>query len=159
MTPSSLILRTIVLAIISLTLTGCDSSGPVLSDVSLVGNPNPTVPLAAILTLSTDEQATLTIDIDDGERQWSVRPTDAMSTDHEVPVLGMRSGRVHTITATLQDAKGNHTVSDTLTFETPPLPATFPTPRVTVHKPESMEPGVTIFNVNGRWGSDGKPGP
>ena len=159
MTPSSIFLRAFVLIIISLALIGCDTSGPVLSNVSLVKNPNPTVPLAAILKLSTDEQATLAINIDDGERRWSIKRTDVMSTEHESSILGMRSGRVHTITATLQDARGNQTISDTLTFETPPLPDAFPTPRITVHKPEAMEPGVTIFNVNGRWGPDGKSTP
>ncbi len=56
MTPSSIFLRAFVLIVISLALIGCDTSGPVLSNVSLVKNPNPTVPLAAILKLSTDEQ-------------------------------------------------------------------------------------------------------
>jgi hypothetical protein len=46
-----------------------------------------------------------------------------------------------------------------MTFETPALPDAFPTPRISAHKPEAMEPGVTLFNVNGRWGADGKPTP
>ena len=159
MTRNSFTLRTIALTIVSIFFSGCDTAGPELRNVSLVGNPNPTVPLAAILSVTTDEQATLTITIDDGERQWSVTPTDAMSTQHEVPVLGMRSGRVHAITATLSDARGNSTESAVLTFETPPLPEAFPTPRVTVHEADAMEPGVTLFNVNGRWGPDGRATP
>jgi len=159
MTRKAFILRTIVVTIVSIALNGCDRSGPVLSDVSLVENPNPAVPLAAILRVTSDRQTVLTINIDDGERQWSVTPTDVLSANHEVPVLGMRSGRLHTITATLQDASGKQTDSEAMTFRTPPLPDSFPTPRITVHKPEAMEPGVTIFNVNGRWGPDGKQAP
>jgi len=161
-------------AISSLLLVGCDTApdsgggatapaadmaGPVLSNVSLIGNPNPTVPLAAILSLTTDEPAELTLNINDGDRSWSVTPSDEMVTQHEVPVIGLRAGRVHTITASLQDADGNETLSEGLTFETPPLPDAFPTPVVTVHNPDAMEPGVTVFNVNGRWGPTGASEP
>ena len=161
-------------AISSLLLVGCDTApdnsgdatppaadmaGPVLSNVSLIGNPNPTVPLAAILSLMTDEPAELTLNINDGDRSWSVTPDDQMVTQHQVPVIGLRAGRVHTITASLQDADGNETLSEGLTFETPPLPDAFPTPVVTVHNPDAMEPGVTVFNVNGRWGPTGASEP
>ena len=68
--------RTMVLILATLTLAACDRSGPVMTEISLISNPNPTVPLAAILSVAADEAATLTINIDDGERQWSVSPTD-----------------------------------------------------------------------------------
>ena len=167
----------VALAIPFLALTGCDTAptgsgdtvappppagdttGPALSNISLTGNPNPTVPLAAILRLTTDEPAQLTLNFNDGERSWSVTPKEEMVTQHEVPVLGMRPGRVHTITVSLQDADGNETLSAGLTFETPSLPDAFPTPIITVHKPDAMEPGVTVFNVNGRWGPTGASEP
>jgi hypothetical protein len=157
---------TVALAISPLLLVGCDTAppgvdmtGPMLSDVSLVGNPNPTVPLAAILRVTTDEPTELTLNINDGEWNWSVTPSDEMTTRHKVPVLGMRPGRAHTITASLRDSAGNETLSEELTFETPALPDAFPTPRVSVHNPGAMEPGVTVFNVNGRWGPDGSSTP
>ncbi len=151
--------RFFVLALSVFALAACDSSGPEVSDVSLVANPNPAVPLAAILRVTGDEPSTLMINIDDGERQWSVSPSDAVSTGHEAPVLGMRAGRMHTITATLTDANGNTSVTEAMTFETPPLPDAFPTPRVTVNKQDAVEAGVTLFNVNGRWGANGKQTP
>ncbi|MEE8542280.1 MAG: aryl-sulfate sulfotransferase N-terminal domain-containing protein, partial [Gammaproteobacteria bacterium] len=130
---------TVALAISPLLLVGCDTAppgvdmtGPVLNNVSLVGNPNPAVPLAAILRVTTDEPTELTLNINDGEWNWSVTPSDEMTTQHEVPVLGMRPGRTHTITASLRDSAGNETLSEGLTFETPALPDAFPTPRVTV---------------------------
>jgi arylsulfate sulfotransferase len=131
----------------------------VLSNVSLVQNPNPAVPQAAILSLTTDEPAQLTINFNDGERSWSVTPNDTMATDHEVPVIGMRAGLVHTITASLQDGDGNETLSEGMTFETPPLPEAFPSPVVSVHNPDAMQPGVTVFNINGRWGPTGTSEP
>ena len=158
MTSKFFSLLTVALITAALLLIGCDTAppdrdmtGPALSNVSLIGNPNPAVPLAAILSLTTDDPAELTLDINDGERSWSVTPSEEMTTQHEVPVLGMRPGRVHTITASLRDTDGNETLSEELTFETPSLPDAFPTPRVTVHNPDAMEPGVTVFNINGRW--------
>jgi arylsulfate sulfotransferase len=151
--------RIITLLTTAFALTACGDSGPEISSASITANPNTTVPLAAILSVSTADPAMLTINIDDGERQWSVSPGDAMSTGHVAPVLGMRASRTHSITATLTDENGKTASSDAMTFETPALPAAFPTPRVTVHNPEAMEPGVTLFNVNGRWGADGKPAP
>ena len=165
----------LTLAVSSLLVIGCDTAqedsasapapaagataGPVLSNVSLVQNPNPTVPQAAVLSLMTDEPARLTINFNDGERSWSVTPDDAMATSHEVPVIGMRAGRVHTITASLQDADGNETLSEGLTFETPPLPDAFPSPVISVHNPDAMQAGVTVFNINGRWGPTGASEP
>ncbi len=163
----------IAVAVSSLLLIGCnpapedsgsapavgDTTGPVLSNVSLVQNPNPAVPQAAILSLTTDEPAQLTINFNDGERSWSVTPNDTMATDHEVPVIGMRAGLVHTITASLQDGDGNETLSEGMTFETPPLPEAFPSPVVSVHNPDAMQPGVTVFNINGRWGPTGTSEP
>jgi len=101
----------------------------------------------------------LTLNINDGERSWSVTPNEEMMTSHEVPVIGLRAARVHTVTASLQNAAGNETLSEGLTFETPPLPAAFSTPIITVHNPDRMQPGVTVFNVNGRWGPSGASEP
>jgi len=138
---------------------GPETTGPTIARASLVGNPNPTVPLAAIMSVTTDTPTRLTLNIDDGERRWSVTPSQAMSTSHEVPVLGMRAGRTHTITATLEDASGRTAETSAQTFETPPLPDAFPSPVVTVHDASRMQPGVTIFNVNGRWDADGNSTP
>lgn len=146
-------------AALALVLAACDQSPPQVSAVSLARNPNPSVPLAAILSVATDEPATLTINIDDGERQWSLPPQDKLALEYEVPVLGLRAAREHIITATLTDAKGNAVTTGPLTFATPPLPDAFPTPSITVHRAEAMEPGVTLFNVNGRWGPDGNSTP
>ncbi len=136
-----------------------EAGGPSVESATLVGNPNPTVPLAAILSVTTDVPTRLTINVDDGERSWSVTPDDAMAMSHEVPVLGLRAGRTHTITATLEDADGMAAETVALSFTTPPLPDAFPTPVITARDPARMEPGVTIFNVNGRWDTENNSTP
>ncbi|HAY45946.1 MAG TPA: hypothetical protein DCY55_06630 [Gammaproteobacteria bacterium] len=128
-----------------------DTAGPVVSNLSLVQNPNPTVPLAAVLSFTTDEPASVVLGFDDGSRSWSQSMGADMSTSHELPVVGMKASLAHTITATLTDAAGNTTVTDGQVFETPALPDMYPRPHVVVSQPERMEPGVNLFNVNGRW--------
>ena len=151
--------RLLILALLPLLFAACSPTGPTISQVSLVQNPNPSVPLAAILSVSADQPISLTINIDDGERQWSITPSSERSTQFEVPVIGMRGERSHSITATLTNARGNSTTSDPMTFETPAIPDTFPVPKVTTRNPDAMEPGVTLFNVNGRWDAEGNSTP
>lgn len=128
-----------------------DTTAPVASDISLVQNPNPTVPMAAILSLTTDEPAMLTLGFSDGERNWTATPSSEYLTSHEVPVVGMRAGITHSITATLTDESGNTTEIAAGDFDVPELPELFPRPHVVVSDPDRMEPGVNLFNVNGRW--------
>ena len=66
---------------------------------------------------------------------------------------------LHTVTATLEDAGGLATETAAQTFTTPPLPEAFPTPLITARDPARIEPGVTIFNVNGRWDTEGNSTP
>ncbi len=131
-----------------------DTTPPVISDAGLV-NTNPRAPLAAVLSLSTDEPAQLTIRISDGEREWSLVPDQAFNTDHSAMILGLRFGRSHTVTAIAADAAGNSAESGALTYETPAVPVELPSTRVTVRDPDRMEPGYNLFNVKW-WGDDGR---
>ena len=151
--------KLIFVALLPLLLTACSQPGPSIVDLSLVQNPNPTVPLAAVLSLSANQPVTLTINIDDGDRQWTIEPSSDRSTTFKVPVIGLRTARSHIITAKVTNAGGSSATSAAITFETPPLPDIFPIPKVTVHKPDEMEPGVTLFNVNGRWNAEGDAEP
>jgi arylsulfate sulfotransferase len=137
-------------------LTLADTTPPTISDVILNRNPNPSVPLAAILSLSTNEPTKVTIRIDDGERSWDATKSNGFANDHSLMVLGMRPGRVHKITALVSDTTGNTTETRPLSMEMPPLPKGIPQPQVLISQPDKMEPGVTLFNVN-RIGDDGKP--
>ncbi len=100
---------------------GGDNTPPVISNATLA-NANPRSPLAAVLTLTTDEPTRLTIRIDDGERVWDVAPDDELKTEHSAMVLGMRFGLSHAVTAITEDAAGNQSNADPITYETPPVP-------------------------------------
>ena len=142
----------------SLLIVGCsplDQPPLTISETSLIGNPNPAVPLAAIMRVTTDVPTRLTLNISDEEQNWSATPSQAMMLHHEVPVLGLKSERTYSVTAVLEDIDGRTAETPPQVFETPPLPDTFPTPVINVRDPSRMEPGVTLFNVNGRWEADG----
>lgn len=120
----------------------------ILSDPVLTPNPSGAVPLAGRIELTTDEPTRVFLTIKESQRSWYVLAEPEFATDHEVPVLGVRSDRTHYIAVTVQDAAGNKTTAtQTLVWTTPPLPAFFPPMQVTVSQPTQMEPGVTFFNV------------
>lgn len=130
-----------------------DITPPVITNAELA-NTNPRAPLAAVVTLSTDEAARLTLRIDDGQQTWDIVPDEKFYTEHSAMVLGMRFGRSHTVTVIAEDRAGNRSSSDPLSYETPPLPVELPRTRVTVREPERMEPGVNLFNV--KWWDEDK---
>ena len=127
--------------------SAADTTPPVISYVILNRNPNPTVPLAALLSLSTDEPTEMTVRIDDGERVWDATSSDGFATEHSLMVLGMRLGRMHHISAVVTDQSGNVSETPPLPLEMPPLPAHLAKPELIVRNPELMEPGVTMFNM------------
>ena len=158
--------RSIFLATFLL-LFGCDrtpetdqSTASGITSINLTANPNQSVPLAAILKLTTEEfTRVVALQFDDGDQNWMVELNREFSKEHEIPLLGMRPARSHNITAVLLDSTGNEFEAETQTFETPLLPDAFPTPVITAHDPARMESGVTIFNVNGRWDANGNSTP
>ena len=142
-------------------LVGCVSSDidpPLLCDVALSPNPNPAVPLAAVLSLVTNEPTQVTVRIDDGERDWNATESNGFAYNHSLTLLGMRANREHAVTALVTDEAGNTSESASLVFRTPALPHDIPNPRVTASMPERMEPGVTVFSVI-RRSSDGTQPP
>lgn len=117
---------------------------PVLSP-----NPNPRAPLAAILELGTDEPTQVRLVIKDGQRSWVVLAEAEYRLVHRAAVLGMRPGRTHQIVVTVRDVRGNETTwPQSLVFQTPQLPASFPPLQTTISQPARMEPGLTLFNAN-----------
>lgn len=146
---------------------GCDENGNVFSDDLLDDDPpgsvsGPTVvfsenaPLAAVLTLTSDEPTEVTVDVSNNSvetnsvsnttRDFSV-PGSGFATEHAITLLGFRPGESYSIRVTLRDVEDNETVLDSIIVNTAPLPEGFPPIQVMTSVPELMEPGVTIFPV------------
>ncbi len=135
---------------------GCgDATPPAFSaPPSIATNPNPAVPLAAVVSAETDEPSALLITVSDGEHEWTVPVSPELGTRHSLPVLGFRPGLEHRLQVSARDAAGNVTPAVPLVFETPPLPEDFPSLHVSVSEPDRMEPGVTFFSLM-RWPDGG----
>ena len=122
-----------------------------LSPPRMEQNPNPAVPLAAVLSFESLDAVATRVDFDDGERTWSI-DFDRVPDERELlPILGMRPARRHEIRVTIFDSAGGSQQWDgELEYTTPPLPVDryfMPDYDVRVAQPERMEPGVTILSV------------
>ena len=113
-------------------------------------NPNPAVPLAAVLTFTADQPVSTAVAVSDGKHSWQLTYDASHRPENGLAVIGMRPDRKHRIEVQIRDAAGNTTAaSQFLEFTTPALPSEegeFPPVRITVHKPDRMEPGYTLFN-------------
>lgn len=154
---------------------GCDDNGNVFSDDLFDDDPpgsvsGPTVvlsenaPLAAVLTLTTDEPTEVTVDVSSNSvetnsvsntaRDFSVS-SGGFATEHAITLLGFRPDESYDVHVTLTDKAGNEAVLNDIPVTTAPLPVGFPPIQVLTSMPELMEPGVTLFPVNGRGKNGG----
>lgn len=134
-------------------VVGC-STGPSFEvSPELAANPNPSVPLAAVVRFTANEPVDTRIDVSDGVNAWTLDYDESHDPAQGLGVIGMRPDRDHEILVTIRNATGEETSAEPLTFRTPPLPEVgieFPPVEVTVSRPDRMEPGVTLFNPRRR---------
>ena len=131
---------------------------------AIIQNPNPKVPLAAILTFTANNRVQIRVKLFDGERRWEILFDNSRKPESGLPILGMRSDREHHLDVTIFDANGNVNNHDkTLVYRTPPLPMDkldFPPIKLKHLAKGRVEPGVTLLSVrrraNGRikWQTD-----
>jgi hypothetical protein len=109
---------------------------------------NPHCPLSALVEFGTDRPANATLDIADGEMQWSIRFDGEFKTEHTCLVLGLRPNRTHHIGVKTVDAAGDTTGADVdIEIITDPLPADFPSLEVIHCIPKKRDPGLILFSV------------
>lgn len=120
----------------------------------ITGNPNPAVPLAAILRFKSDKLVYTIIEVTETERRWRIEFDESHDPSTGLPIIGMRANRPHRFQVIIRDAEGNETRSaDVLDFTPPPLPSglrNFPPLKTTVCKQDQMEPGIILMNVRRR---------
>lgn len=114
--------------------------------------PNPEVPLVARIILAQAGWRQADISYSSPGHRFS----QSLQIDHEkteIPLVGMRPGRVYEVAVTLTGTDGSSCQLDQLTWRTPPLPARlrdFPQLDVKTLKPAEMEPGVTLLSLRRR---------
>ncbi len=116
-------------------------------------NPNPNVPLAAIVTFTANRAVETVIAITDGVNAWETHFDMDAQPETGLGVIGFRPDRQHTLHITIRDVDGETTTSAPLIYTSPPLPddvRLFPPMHVTVSQPERMEPGLTLVMARRR---------
>lgn len=127
------------------------ADGLLKSQPSISQNPNPKVPLAAIVQFDAAPGVSTSIVVSEGGREWQIDFDNNHDPSFGLPILGLRADRTHTLVVSVTDAQGDtETATTELTYRTPPLPPTgrrFPS--ITVNRAESvrMEPGFTLLSV------------
>ena len=115
-------------------------------------NPNPSVPLAAVLTFAVDEPVETRVEITDPDRCWTVTFAPDQPPENGLPILGMRPDRDHTITVSVIHNSGDvRTAPSKLSYRTPPLPTDYDFPhdlRVNIDKREKREPGLLLLSIH-----------
>ncbi|MCH7934959.1 MAG: aryl-sulfate sulfotransferase [Gemmatimonadetes bacterium] len=140
---------------LSILLAGCgDRTPPVLQELDITANANPSTPLAASVLIRTDEPSTVTFRIEGDGAEWNVDPGVDLASEHRIPLLGLRADTDHRIVVVATDAAGNETASEPVELRTDPLPESFPNFVLERSDPERMEPGATLFNLM-RWPEGG----
>jgi len=132
----------------------CAPATPVISDLELQQNPNPSVPLAATIHLSTDLPTRITLEIGDDESTKSIPVSSEPATRHEVPVLGLRPDRDHILRVRATTPEGGEAISRDLQMQTDPLPADFPPLEIWIARPTLREQGVLMVPTY-RWTASG----
>jgi arylsulfate sulfotransferase len=122
----------------------------------VVPNPNPAVPLAAIVRFSVATPVETIVTLSDGERKWDVRFDPCHNPGDGLLLVGMHPGKKHEIRIQIRDRAGKITrAPQPLEFTTPALPdggVEFPPIQVNTSNPKQMEPGWTLLSVRGQRG-------
>jgi len=143
--------RSIFCAVIFGLVAACDSGSGFIAEPVITKNPNPRVPLAAILTYDAGAPATTRVDVTSGDEAWTIEFDEDATAG--LPLVGLKPARSYdfNVTATLED--GTSLVAERLSYRTPPLPpglGDFPPIKVNAAKPSEMEPGVTFLSIRRR---------
>ena len=141
-------------ALLAVLAAGCARGPEFVVGPTVEPNPNPAVPLAAVLRFTADAPVTTEVDISDGGgNAWTLHFGAAEDPGAGLALVGMRPASEHWIEVTVRDAAGGQAEAGPFEFETPPLPEVgteFPPVQVPVSEPAKMEPGVTLFNPRRR---------
>lgn len=104
-------------------------------------NPYGNAPLSARATIRTKSPVGARLLIDDALQIQ--RQADTASTEHQLAILGLLPNTQNRVIFTLSLENGDF-AKDTVTIETPELPAYLPEIRIVEKHPEQMEPGLTL---------------
>src|SRR5215510_10807886 len=75
-------------------------------------NPNPAVPLAAVVNFTATAPVDTSVTVSDGERKWVVKFDDKHDPAAGLPIVGLYPGRKHELRIQIQDRGGKATSAE-----------------------------------------------
>lgn len=126
-------------------LLACEAAPGSIGTATVELDPNGTTPLAALLTVSTLKPSALSIAVTGPDEAWTIE-VDDLATEHEAAILGLAPDSTFEVVVTAS-TEGDSTELRRLSLNTAPLPEPFPEIVVETSLPESMEPGLTMFDI------------
>jgi arylsulfate sulfotransferase len=109
-----------------------------------LGAPGPGVHLAAELSLSTEAPTSLALTVAGTEGTRAITFPE-LTTEHRVPLLGLRADSEYTVAATLTGPDGVAVDGGRCVVRTGAGPSPMPDLAVLAHDPAQMEPGYTLM--------------
>lgn len=112
---------------------------------TLTLNPAGITPLAALATINTNQETRVQFTLM-GEKGFS-HDFKTFSTNHNLPILGLKPGSVNQIIITVTSGEGIQQ-KDTFNITTEPLPNYMPDIEIIVADTNRMEPGMHLSELN-----------
>jgi hypothetical protein len=122
-------------------------------DAVIRQNPNPKIPLAAVLSFRTDAQVALEVALTSPSHKRKISFPMGCNPTAGLPIIGMRADTAYEVRVQVTDGAGSTEVLPPLHHTTPPLPGdlrNFPRFDVIKAEPENMEPGFTLLSLRRR---------
>ncbi|WP_353570427.1 aryl-sulfate sulfotransferase [Candidatus Albibeggiatoa sp. nov. BB20] len=123
------------------------------STPQIVPNPNPAVPLAALLRFQTNKPVQTHIQITLGDNHRIIEYPATASPQQDLTLIGFNAGQKHQVNITVSDPETATSITKQLTFNAPKLPTAieaFPIIETKRLSNVAMEAGITLFNPRRR---------
>ena len=131
------------LAALLLTCCGPNESVLVTIEASVLENPNSV--LSAVVTVQTSETCRVLVEFTSDETEEQRSGQSVLGTSHQITVVGMRPEVVYRLRPVATCDGEDRVRGNELSFTTGSLPEGVPEFVVTVHEPDQIQPGVTLF--------------
>ncbi|MEK7991628.1 MAG: aryl-sulfate sulfotransferase, partial [Thiotrichaceae bacterium] len=119
----------------------------------IVPNPNPAVPLAALLRFQTNKPVQTRIQITLGDNHRTIEYPATVLPQQDLTLIGFSAGQKHQVNITVSDPETEASITKQLTFTAPKLPTAieaFPIIETKRLSNVAMEAGITLFNPRRR---------
>ena len=142
------------LLLASVALPSVVNAQSIVGGLAIKQGPNPSVPLAAVLSLTTDQPTKVFVTAKSGDRTWEFEFPRDQELQRELPIIGLPGGRTYDITVSVEAPGGKRAnAAAPLSYRTPPLPKvglTWPLIKPEIADGAKLEPGYRFVSIRRR---------